>query len=68
MLAGSEELCDHRAGLHEWTSIAVHRRWLPKSDVPPAAFSARRELTYDKTTDAAVWAGKPIQRRDPLPE
>lgn len=74
----SEELYDHQSDPHEWTNlaakpdhvavIAAHRRWLPKIDVPPAANSAQRVLTYDKTTDEAVWEGKPVRRTDPIPE
>jgi choline-sulfatase len=44
--------------------IAEHRRWLPKVDVPPAAGSAHRVLTYDPATDTAVWQGKVVQEND----
>jgi hypothetical protein len=75
---GSEELCDHRADPSEWTNLAVnpqhaaiiteHRRWLPKIDVPLAANSSNRVLTYDKMTDEAVWEGNLFHRSDSLPE
>ncbi len=75
---GSEELYDHEADPHEWTNLAAeskhadviaeHRRWLPKIDVPPAANSAHRILTYDQATDEAVWEGRRIRRADPIPE
>uniref|UniRef100_A0A7C2JZ40 Choline-sulfatase n=1 Tax=Schlesneria paludicola TaxID=360056 RepID=A0A7C2JZ40_9PLAN len=75
---GSEELYDLDADPHEWTNratdpkfaavIAEHRRWLPKIDVPPAPGSASRVLTYDKSTDEAVWEGQTVRRSDPIPE
>ena len=75
---GSEELYDLQSDPHEWTNLAArpehaavkaeHRRWLPKLDVPPAANSAHRVLTYDIDTDIAIWEGKPIRRTDPIPE
>ncbi len=75
---GSEELYDHQTDPHEWTNLAAkpehaaviaeHRRWLPKIDVPPAANSADRVLTYDKLTDEAIWEGRPVRRSDPIPE
>jgi len=75
---GTEELYDHAADPNEWTNVAAkpenaaviaeHRRWLPKIDVPPAPRSASRVLTYDKTTDEAVWEGKTVKRTDPIPE
>ncbi len=75
---GSEELYDHQTDPHEWTNLAgkaehaavitEHRQWLPKIDVPPAANSAQRVLTYDKTTDEATWEGKTVGRGDPIPE
>lgn len=75
---GSEELYDHESDPHEWTNligqpdladvVKEHRRWLPKVDVPPAANSAQRVLTYDKSTDEAVWEGKTVRRSDPIPE
>jgi arylsulfatase A-like enzyme len=75
---GSEELYDLKGDPHEWTNvaalpihsavIAAHRRWLPKVDVPPAPNSAQRILTYDTTTDTAVWEGMPVRRSDPIPE
>lgn len=75
---GSEELYDVANDPHEWTNVvakpehaaivAEHRRWLPKVDVPPAPNSASRVLTYDKSTDEAVWEGKMVKRGDPIPE
>ena len=74
----SEELYDLQADPREWTNlvakpehaavIAEHRRWLPKIDVPPAANSAHRVLTYDKQSDEAVWEGKVVHRSNPIPE
>ena len=62
----------------EWTNLASkpefaetieeHKRWLPKIDEPPALGSASRVLTYDKSTDEAVWEGKVVKRGDPIPE
>jgi arylsulfatase A-like enzyme len=75
---GSEELYDHTVDPQEWTNIAAdpkhigvlaaHRRWLPTVDVPPAAGSAQRILTYDRETDTASWEGRPVRRSDPIPE
>jgi choline-sulfatase len=75
---GSEELYDMKGDPHEWTNLAAdakhrdiiaeHRRWLPKIDQPPAAGSASRILTYDKSTDEAVWEGKTVRRKDPIPQ
>ena len=75
---GSEELYDRQADPHEWTNLAErddlasvreeHRRWLPKIDRPPAPGSAHRILTYDRTTDEALWEGKPVRRKDPIPQ
>lgn len=75
---GSAELYDMEKDANEWTNlagqpeyaavIAEHQKWLPAKDVPPAPNSASRVLTYDKTTDEAVWEGKPIKRTDPIPE
>jgi arylsulfatase A-like enzyme len=75
---GSEELYDLKADPNEWTNlagrpqhaavIAEHKKWLPKIDLPPAPNSASRILTYDPTTDIAIWEGKPVLRRDPIPE
>ena len=74
----SEELYDMRNDPHEWTNlagrpefaavIAEHRKWLPTIDSPPAPGSASRILTYDKTTDEAVWEGQTVRRSDPIPE
>ncbi len=74
----SEELYDLSADPHEWHNIAAkpehaavlmeHRKWLPKIDVPPAAGSANRVLTYDRATDEAVWEGQLVRRSDPIPE
>ncbi len=74
----SEELYDLQADPHEWTNLATHsehaavisehRRWLPKQDVPPAANSAHRVLTYDKRLDEAIWEGQLVRRSDPIPE
>jgi arylsulfatase A-like enzyme len=75
---GSEELYDMRNDPQEWTNlagqpqfaavIAQHRKWLPEVDRSPAPDSAHRVLTYDKTTDEAVWEGKVVRRQDPIPE
>jgi len=75
---GTEELYDMQSDPNEWTNIAgktefagilaEHRKWLPKIDLPPAPNSASRVLTYDKATDTAIWEGKPVYRRDPIPE
>jgi arylsulfatase A-like enzyme len=75
---GSEELYDMRADPNEWTNlagkpehaavIAEHKKWLPKTDLPPAPNSASRVLTYDHATDEAVWEGKPVKRGDPIPQ
>ena len=73
----SQELYDLRTDPNEWNNLAAepelssviveHRRWLPKTDSPPAANSAHRVLTYDPATDEAVWEGKTIRRSDPIP-
>ncbi len=75
---GSEELYDLASDPHEWTNlagdpqyaevVAEHRRWIPRVDVPPAPGSESRILTYNPTTGAAVWEGKPIHPDDPIPE
>jgi choline-sulfatase len=75
---GSEELYDHQSDEHEWNNlagnpeyaavIAEHRRWLPRIDLPPAAGSAHRVLTYDKAADEAIWEGQTVRRSDPIPE
>jgi arylsulfatase A-like enzyme len=81
---GTEELYDHESDPNEWTNLLAdpaavhkpemaavveeHRRWLPKIDVPPAAGSMHRILTYDKTIDEAIWEGKTVRRSDAIPE
>ena len=75
---GSEELYDMQHDPNEWTNLAgrtehaavieEHRRWRPQPDVPLAAGSASRILTYDSATDEAVWEGKTVKRGDPIPE
>ncbi len=75
---GSEELYDHAMDPDEWHNLANDpqqaavladlRQWLPKVDSAPAAGSAQRVLTYDKTTDEALWEGQPVRRSDPIPE
>jgi choline-sulfatase len=75
---GSQELYDLKSDPNEWTNLAKHaellpiitehRRWLPQVDVAPAANSAHRVLTYDKTSGQAVWEGKPIRPEDKIPE
>jgi hypothetical protein len=45
-----------------------HRRWLPKIDLPPAAGSANRVLTYDRKTDEAVWEGQTVRRDSAIPD
>jgi choline-sulfatase len=74
----SEELYDMQSDPNEWHNLAAkpehaaiiaeHKKWLPKTDVPPAPGSASRILTYDKATDEAVWEGKTVKRGDPIPE
>lgn len=68
---GSEELYDLLEDPQEWrnlagdpaheTTIAEHRRWLPKVDRPPAPGSQHRILTYDPVTKEALWEGKLIE-------
>jgi len=75
---GSEELYDMINDSNEWNNLAAkpehvviiaeHKKWLPKIDLPPAAGSANRILTYNKETDVAVWEGKTVKRADPIPE
>jgi choline-sulfatase len=75
---GTEELYDMIKDPQEWHNIvsqpenaavvAEHRKWLPKVDMPPAPNSASRVLTYDKTTDEAIWEGRKVLRTDPIPE
>ena len=74
---GSEELYDIRNDPNQWTNLAGkpefstvladHRKWLPQTDLSPAPGSADRILTYDKTTDEAVWEGLKVHRGDPIP-
>ena len=74
----SEELYDMVNDPHEWVNvvkdpkyalvIAEHRKWIPKYEAPLAKNSATRILTYDKSTDEAVWEGKIVRRSDPIPE
>ncbi len=74
---GSEELYDHDTDPNEWQNlagrpehaalIAEHATWLPMIDTPSAPGSAHRVLSYDPTTDIAVWEGTPITRTDPVP-
>jgi arylsulfatase A-like enzyme len=75
---GSEELYDMVNDPNEWTNLAAmpehsaviagHKQWLPKTDVPPAPGSADRILTYDDSTDEAVWEGISVKRGDSIPE
>lgn len=75
---GSEELYDLQNDPHEWTNLAgqagqaavieAHKKWLPKIDRPPAPNSASRVLTYDASTDEALWEGQRVRRGDPIPE
>lgn len=78
---GSEELYDMRSDPNEWMNLITesgddpeiqsivlqHRRWIPRIDVPPAPGSAHRVLTYDASTDEAVWEETVIRRGDPIP-
>ena len=43
-------------------------QWIPSVNRRPAAGSAHRVLTYEKSTGATTWEGKPIQPTDPVPE
>jgi len=76
---GSEELYDMRNDPREWHNlagdpehaaiIAEHKKWLPKPDSPLAPGSAARILTYDPTSDEALWEGKTvIKRGDAIPQ
>lgn len=75
---GSEELYDMVKDPNKWTNlagksehaaiIAEHKKWLPKIDLPPAPGSANRILTYDASTDEAVWENDSVKRSDPIPE
>ncbi len=74
----SEELYDMKEDPNEWRNlagekkyakiIAEHKKWLPKIDVPPAAGSAHRILTYDKATGNFNWEGKPFTKDSEIPE
>jgi hypothetical protein len=48
--------------------VAWHKKWLPQIDLPPAAGSAHRVLTYDPNSDEAEWEGKTVKRSDPIPQ
>ena len=75
---GSEELYDMQKDPNEWTNlagdpayaavIADHKKWIPQIDLDPAPGSASRVLTYDPTTDEAIWEGTTVKRSDPIPE
>jgi arylsulfatase A-like enzyme len=75
---GTEELYDLLEDPREWNNVvakpenaavvAEHRQWLPKIDLPPAAGSANRVLTYNRATDEAVWEGKTVRREDSIPQ
>jgi choline-sulfatase len=75
---GSEELYDMSKDPNEWSNLANDPKravvlaellaWLPKTDVPPAPRSASRILTYDKSSNEAVWEGEKIHRGDPIPD
>lgn len=75
---GSEELYDMVKDPNEWTNlasmtehaavIATHKKWLPKTDVPPAPGSAHRILTYDASTDEAIWENTSVKHTDPIPQ
>ncbi|MBW3538989.1 MAG: sulfatase [Planctomycetes bacterium] len=76
----SEELYDLHDDPHEWRNLvadkklsdiyadvlAAHRRWLPQKELPPAAGSRHRILTFDG--GRPVWEGEPIGPDDPIPE
>ena len=74
---GSEELYDMAVDPNEWNNLASdpklkhiidrHAQWLPKIDRPPAAGSMHRVLTYDASTDKAIWEGATVKRSDPIP-
>lgn len=74
---GSEELYDMVADPNEWNNLSgdpklkdvidQHAKWLPKIDQPPAAGSMHRVLTYDPSTDEAIWEGKTVKRNDSIP-
>jgi arylsulfatase A-like enzyme len=71
---GSEELYDMQADPHEFknlakdpahtTTLAEHRKWLPKVDVPAAPGSQHRVLTKGENGQW-IWEGKPIDVNDP---
>lgn len=74
----SEELYDMQKDPNEWVNLAgdkkyakvieEHKKWLPKTDVPPAVGSAHRVLIYDKATGNFNWEGKDFKKDDPIPE
>ena len=73
---GSEELYDMRKDPNEWHNLAgdpryaevvkQHRRWRPKTSVPPAPNSKHRILIYEN--GKANWEGKDIDPNEPIPE
>ncbi len=75
---GTEELYNMQVDPNEWYNLAAHpehaaiinehKKWLPSIDLPPAPGSASRVLTYDKSTDEAVWEGTTVKRTDPIPQ
>lgn len=75
---GSEELYDMEKDPNEWynligkagyeTVIKEHRKWIPTTDLPLAAGSGGRILSYDPATDTAVWEKTTVKRTDPIPE
>ena len=74
----TEELYDMENDPQEWnnlaanpayaTTISEHRRWIPVTNAAPVKNSSTRLLTYDPTTDEAIWEGTAIRRTDPIPE
>ena len=43
-------------------------KWIPSVNRRPAPGSAHRVLTYEKSTGATTWEGRPIKAEDPIPE
>ena len=43
-------------------------KWIPSVNRRPAPGSAHRVLTYEKSTGATTWEGRPIKPADPIPE